>query len=52
LVRLEVIEKKYWIELFVKSELTDRETAKELYNQCGTIGRIPIASVYTAKVNF
>ena len=47
----ECYETEYWIELFVKSELIDREITKELYNQCGTIRRILIASINTAKEN-
>ena len=47
----ECYETEYWLELFVKSELLNREEAKELYNQCGTIRRILIASVNTAKEN-
>ncbi len=47
----ECYETEYWIELFVKSDLADREMAKELYNQCGTIRRILIASINTAKEN-
>ena len=47
----ECYETEYWLELFVKSELLNREEAKELYNQCGTIRRILIASVNTAKSN-
>ena len=47
----ECYETEYWIELFVKSELIDREIAKELYNQCGIIRRILIASINTAKEN-
>ena len=45
----ECYETEYWIELFVKSELVDRDAAKDLYNQCGTIRRILIASINTAK---
>ena len=45
----ECYETEYWIELFVKSELMNREVAKELYNQCGTIRRILISSINTAK---
>ena len=45
----ECYETGYWLELFVKSEIIDRETAKELYNQCGTIRRILIASINTTK---
>lgn len=47
----ECYETEYWIELFVKAELTDRDAAKDLYNQCGTIRRILIASIKTAKDN-
>ena len=35
----ECYETEYWLELFVKSELVEREIVKELYNQCGTIRR-------------
>ena len=45
----ECYETKYWIELFVKSEILNREIAVDLYNQCGTIRRILIASINTAK---
>ena len=47
----ECYETEYWIELFVKSELLNREIAKELYNQCGTIRRMLISSINTAKEN-
>ena len=47
----ECYETEYWIELFVKSELIERELAKDLYSQCGTIRRILIASINTAKEN-
>ena len=47
----ECYETEYWLELFVKSDLVDAETIKELYNQCGTIRRILIASINTAKEN-
>ncbi len=45
----ECYETEYWLELFVKSEITDRDTIKDLYNQCGTIRRLLIASINTAK---
>ncbi len=45
----ECYETEYWLELFVKSEIIDRETVINLYNQCGTIRRILIASINTAK---
>ena len=47
----ECYETEYWLELFVKSELLDREIAKDLSHQCGTIRRMPIASINTAKEN-
>ncbi len=47
----ECYETDYWIELFVKSDLIERDIAKNLYNQCGTIRRILIASINTAKEN-
>ena len=47
----ECYETEYWLELFVKSEILDREIAKDLYNQCGTIRKILISSINTAKKN-
>ena len=47
----ECYETEYWIELFVKSEILDRENAKKLYNQCDTIRKILISSINTAKKN-
>ncbi|MFR8012352.1 MAG: four helix bundle protein [Clostridia bacterium] len=47
----ECYETEYWIELFVKSGIADRETVESLYNQCGTIRRILISSLNTAKGN-
>lgn len=47
----ECYETEYWLELFVKSGILDNETAYDLCNQCGTIRRILIASINTAKEN-
>ncbi len=47
----ECYETEYWLELFAKSDLIDRENAKRLYNDCGTIRRMLIASINTAKEN-
>ena len=47
----ECYETEYWLELFVKSELLDRENAKEIYNECGTIRKMLISSINTAKQN-
>ena len=47
----ECYETEYWIELFVKSDILNRDSATEIYNECGTIRRILIASINTAKEN-
>lgn len=47
----ECYETEYWLELFVKSEVLSKETVTGLYKQCGTIRRILIASISTAKEN-
>lgn len=47
----ECYETEYWLELFVKSEILDREKVAELYSRCGTIRRILISSINTAKEN-
>lgn len=47
----ECYETEYWIELFVKSDILNRDSATEIYNECGTIRRIIIASINTAKEN-
>lgn len=47
----ECYEAEYWIALFMRADLMDGEIAKDLYNRCGTIRRILIASVNTAKAN-
>ena len=45
----ECYETEYWLELFVKAELIDCESAKRIYNECGTIRRMLISSINTAK---
>ena len=45
----ECYETEYWLELFVKSDILDREIAADLYTQCGTLRRLLIASINTAK---
>ena len=47
----ECYETEYWLELFVKSDILSRESTIDLYNQCGTIRRILITSINTAKNN-
>lgn len=48
---IECYETEYWPELFLKSEIIEREKAKDLYNQCGTIRRLLMASINTSKEN-
>lgn len=45
----ECYETEYWLELFVKADILNRDAAAELYTQCGTIRRMLIASCKTAK---
>ena len=45
----ECYETEYWLELFERADLAKKERIKDLYNQCGTIRRILIASINTAK---
>ena len=39
------------VEFSVKSDLLNRETAKEIYNECGTIRKMLISSINTTKQN-
>ena len=45
----ECYETEFWFELFVKSELATENEVKNLYNQCGTVRRILVSSINTAK---
>ena len=45
----ECYETEYWLELFVKAEILNKDIVIPLYNQCGTLRRILIASINTAK---
>ena len=47
----ECYETEYWLELFAKAELANEDTIGELVKQCGTIRRILVASINTAKGN-
>ncbi len=47
----ECYEAEYWLELFAKSNMIDVMIAKSLFEKCGTIRRILIASINTAKKN-
>ena len=45
----ECYETEYWLKLISKSEIADKDTILPIYNKCGTIRRILIASINTAK---
>lgn len=45
----ETYETEYWLKLFAKAELLDNDASKRLTDSCGTIRRILIASINTAK---
>ena len=45
----ECYETEYWLELFVKSNLTVLDNVKFIYDNCGTIRRLLIASINTSK---
>ncbi len=47
----ECYETEYWLELFEKSKMIDLTMAKGLSEKCGTIRRILITSINTAKKN-
>ena len=47
----ESYETEYWMELFVRSGLVERDAMLPLYQQCGTIRRILVTSINTAKRN-
>ena len=47
----ECFETEYWLELFIKANLTTQEEIRDIYNSCGTVRRLLIASINTAKEN-
>ena len=47
----ESYETEYWLKLFVNANLVEESAIKDLYNQCGTIRRILVASINTAKTS-
>lgn len=47
----ECYETEYWLILFVRTELIPQAVAQNYLNRCGTIRRLLIASVNTAKRN-
>lgn len=47
----ECYETEYWLELLDKSKIANANEIAELHTQCGTIRRLLIASINTAKKN-
>ena len=47
----ESYETEYWLKLFLNADLLEEENAKRLIDKCGTIRRLLIASINTAKNN-
>ena len=47
----ETYETEYWLELFARANLLDTSKAKLLIDKCGTIRRVLVASINTAKNN-
>lgn len=45
----ECYETDYWLELLIRSELATSDELKEMSNLCGTIRRLLVASINTAK---
>lgn len=45
----ESYETEYWLKLLVNAGLAEESRVIDLYNQCGTIRRILVASINTAK---
>lgn len=45
----ECYETEYWLELIGKAELSDQAIVRNLYTRCGSIRRMLIASINTAK---
>ncbi len=47
----ECFETEYWLELFARSAISDETLVKDLSKQCGSIRKILISSINTAKKN-
>ena len=47
----ECFETEYWLELMLKTNIIDEQIAKSLMHDCGSIRKIIISSVNTAKKN-
>ena len=47
----ECFETEYWLELMLKTNIIDEQIARSLMHDCGSIRKIIISSVNTAKKN-
>ena len=47
----ECYETEYWLELMQKAEIISTETSSSLLHECGSIRRMLVSSVNTAKKN-
>lgn len=47
----ECYETEYWLELFTRANISTAEELSSLKNQCGSVRRILVASINTAKGN-
>lgn len=47
----ECYETEYWVELFKRTKIIDTEIANNLLHDCGSIRRVLISSINTAKNN-
>ena len=47
----ECFETEYWLELFIRAEITTKEEIKDIYNMCGTLRRLLISSINTTKAS-
>ena len=47
----ECYETEYWVEIAQKANILSNETAKDILHDCGSIRRMLIASINTAKDN-
>ena len=47
----ECFETEYWLELIKKAELCEEESVSALLHDCGSIRRLLVASINTAKAN-
>ncbi|MFA5562222.1 MAG: four helix bundle protein [Eubacteriales bacterium] len=45
----ECYETEYWLELFAKANMVDKECSRKIYTDCGTVRKILISSINKAK---